>query len=236
MRQLSRATGRAAPSWRVDVSQTSLGNLNIKTSNQMPGLARAPELIAQHLVGIRPALESTGRRLEGFLTATSPLPELDSAWCNAAYWYHEALAETLDTVAVAKLETAIEVLFRAENMSKSKRRLLDSFDAMFGLAPGDFLDPGKTVSVEQIVIAITTARSRVLHGTWPTLHSDLPTQTGRLTARYADVEALARTLLLHFSIYLDSYQQAGNTDDNTEAFIAWMKAGRLSVAAPAPTP
>jgi hypothetical protein len=80
----------------------------------------------------------------------------------------------LDTVAVAKLETAIEVLFRAESMSGSKRRLLESFDAIFGLGSKDFLDAAKTVTVEEFVQAITTARSRILHGTWPTLHSDLP--------------------------------------------------------------
>jgi hypothetical protein len=236
MRQLARATGRAAPIWRVDISQTSHGDLSTNSSNQMPALARAPELITRHLAAVRPAFDSMGRRLEGYLTAASPLPELNGAWCNAAYWYHEALAETLDTVAVAKLETAIEVLFRAESMSGSKRRLLDSFDAMFGLAPNDFLDSAKTVSVEQIVLAITTARSRILHGTWPTLHSDLPQQSGRLTARYGDVEALARMLLLNFSLQLDAYQAAGKTDDTTEAFRSWMKAERLAQALTATTP
>lgn len=230
MRQLARATGRAAPIWRVDVSQTAQGDLSTESRNQMPAVARSPDFIANHLAGVKLTLDSMGRRLEGYLTAVSPLPELNAAWCNAAYWYHEALAETLDTVAVAKLETAIEVLFRAENMSGSKRRLLESFDAIFGLGRNDYLDAAKTVSVEQIVIAITTARSRILHGTWPTLHDDLPTQSGRLTARYGDVEVLARMLLLNFSLQLDAYQSAGQTGDTTEAFLSWIKAERLEAS------
>lgn len=227
MRQLARATGRAAPVWRVDVLQTSPDSHSTNSTNQMPALARGPDLIANHLASAKPAFESMGRRLDGYLTAASPLPELNAAWCNAAYWYHEALAETLDTVAVAKLETAIEVLFRAENMSGSKRRLLESFDAIFGLGRNDYLDTAKTVSVEQIVVAITTARSRILHGTWPTLHNDLPTQPGRLTTNYRDVETLARMLLLNFSMQLDAYQSDGQTDDSTEAFMSWIKAQRL---------
>ena len=56
-----------------------------------------------------------GRRLSAYLEATSVVPDLDEAWCNVMYWFHEAMAECLDTVAVAKLETSIEVLFRAED-------------------------------------------------------------------------------------------------------------------------
>ena len=231
MRRLARATGRAAPIWRVDVSQVAAGGLSVSSGNRMPALARSPDLIENHLAGLKPVFESFGRRIEGYVAAGSPLPELNSAWCNGAYWYHEALAETLDTVAVAKLETAIEVLFRAASMSRSKQRLLDSFDAMFGLGPKDFVNGAKTVTVDQFVFAITTARSRILHGTWPTLHNDLPSQPGRLTTSYRDVEQLTRTLLLTYSIQLDSYQSDGQTDDTTEAFIAWIKAERLRAPA-----
>lgn len=231
MRGLARATGRAAPVWRADLSKVSGGGLSIGTSNRVPALARTLELIVQHLGSVTPVLESMGRRLAAYLAATSPLPDLDEAWCNAAYWYHEALAESLDTVAVAKLETAIEVLFRAESMSGSKQRLLDSFDAIFGLKGSDLINPPSTVTVEQLVVAITTARSRVLHGTWPTLHNDLPTAKGKPAVSYADVEFLARMLLLQFSVQMDAYQDAGKTEDTTEALVAWMKAERLAQTA-----
>ncbi len=228
MRGLARATGRARPVWRADISRVFGGGLNTGTRNLVPALARSPDLIVAHLSSVRPLLESMGRRLAAYLAATSPLPDLDEAWCNAAYWYHEALAESLDTVAVAKLETAIEVLFRAESMSGSKQRLLDSFDAIFALKGTDLVNPPSSVTVEQLVVAITTARSRVLHGTWPTLHNDLPTAKGKPAVSYADVEFLTRMLLVQFSVQLDAYQKAGNTEDTTEALIAWIKTERVA--------
>jgi len=237
MRGLVRATGRAAPVWRVDLSKVEGSGFNIASSNRVPALARAPELIALHLASAKPLLESMGRRLTAYLAATSQLPDLDEAWCDAAYWYHEALAESLDTVAVAKLETAIEVLFHAESMSGSKQRLLESFDAMFGLKGSDLVNPPSTVSVEQLVTAITTARSRVLHGTWPTLHTDLPTAKGKPAVTYGDVEFLTRMLLLQFSVHMDAYEAAGRSDDTTDALVAWIKAERLARAArPPPNP
>ncbi|WP_035227245.1 hypothetical protein [Agrobacterium tumefaciens] len=228
MRGIARATARAAPVWRADVARTEDGRMSISSGNTIPALARSQELIAEHMEAASPFLQSMGRRLAAYLSATSPLPELDEAWCNAAYWYHEALAEHLDTVAVAKLETAIEVLFRAESMSGSKQRLLSSFDAIFGLKASDAISPQNSATVEQLVIAITTARSRIFHGTWPTLHTDLPSAKGKPPTSYADVETLARLLLLNFSLQLDAYQQAGETVDSTDAFLAWIKAQRTT--------
>ena len=68
-------------------------------------------------------IRSVGRRLDAYVHGGSKLPKLAQAWCDAAYWLHEGLAETLASIAVAKLETAIEVLLGAESSSKSERRL-----------------------------------------------------------------------------------------------------------------
>ncbi|WP_224705158.1 hypothetical protein [Devosia aquimaris] len=238
MRTIARASARATPVWRVDISRTEGGGFSEGTRIQAPALARSLELIEHHIREAEPSLRSMGQRLAAFLDASSPVPDLDEAWCNAAYWYHKALAETLDTVAVAKLETAIEALFRAENMSGSKRRLHESFDVFFGLSRTDTITPNSSVTVEQFAEAITTARSRVLHGTWPTLQFDLPANKSSQAVSYSDVELLTRVLLLCFSIQLDAYIATGNPIDTTDAFFAWIKAERsakpASVAA-APT-
>ena len=134
-------------------------------------------------------------------------------------------------MAVAKLETAIEVLFRAENMSGSKRRLHESFDVFFGLNRTDKIAPNSSVTVEQLTEAITTARSRVLHGTWPTLQFDLPANKSSQVVSYGDVEFLTRNLLLCFSVQLDAYIAAGNPTDTTDAFFAWIKAERAAQTA-----
>jgi hypothetical protein len=81
--------------------------------------------------------------------ATSPVAGLDEAWCNTTYWYHEALGEILDTIVVAQLETAIEVRFRAESISGRKRRLLGSFEAIFGMMEGDFINQSSKITVGQ---------------------------------------------------------------------------------------
>jgi hypothetical protein len=235
LRGVARATARAAPVWRADVWIED-GALGQKTSNREPARAISPELFAQILPRIAPMLAVMGQRLTSYLGATSPVPDLDEAWCNAAYWYHEALAEPLDTVAVAKLETAIEVLFRSENMEGSKKRIVSSFDAILGLSEADLI-PGSTVSVRQFALAITTARSRVVHGTWPTLHTDLPGYKGQQPISYSDVETLARVLLLEFAHHIGAYIQARETDESTDALLTWIKAQRLSSsAASSPTP
>jgi hypothetical protein len=234
LRGIARATARAAPVWRVEIWKGADGTLRQSSSNREPARVVAPDAFVYGLTQIRPLIDSMERRLSSYLEATSTLPELDEAWCNAAYWYHEALAETLETVAIAKLETAIEVLFRSESMSGSKRRLLDSFDAIFGLKENDPIAPGSTVTAGQLTTAITTARSRVLHGTWPTLHTDLPSAKGHAPATYADVELLARILLVQFSIYIDAYLQAGNAIDGTNDLIAWIKVQRTHTSSQSP--
>jgi hypothetical protein len=235
LRAITRASARAAPVWRVDVSRTEGGGFSEGMQNLMPVLALSPELVELYIKKVEPSLHSMGQRLGAFLDASSPFPDLDEAWCNAAYWYHEALAEPLDTVAIAKLETAIEVLFRSENMSGSKRRLHESFEVFFGLKRTDKIPPNNLMTVEQLAEAITTARSRVLHGTWPTLHFDLPANKSNQTVSYGDVEYVTRTLLLSFSLQLDAYIAAESPIDTTDAFFAWVKAQRADQSVSAAT-
>jgi hypothetical protein len=69
--------------------------------------------------------------VRSFTSGTFRLPLLEQAWCDAAYWLHEALAEQIDAIAIAKLETALEVLLRAENNSGSNQRLLAILKTFF---------------------------------------------------------------------------------------------------------
>ena len=225
MRVLSRATARVAPIHPVRASRIGDGPFSMELSNRQPGLARAPGLISAHLRAAQPVLDVMGRRLTAYVHAVDAFPILNEAWCNAAYWYHEALAEPLDTIAVAKLETAIEVLMRAESMKGSKRRLLEAFDAFFGLSADDpVIENGPTVS--EIITGITTARSRVLHGTWPTIHTDLPDAKGAPAITFGIVEEVARLLLLFSAQHLDVYGKDGQSADDTAAFLTWIKSTR----------
>ena len=63
---------------------------------------------------IRPRLVFTavGNVVRSFASGSFRLPVLERAWCDAAYWLHQALAESIDAIAIAKLETSLEVLLR----------------------------------------------------------------------------------------------------------------------------
>lgn len=225
IRNIARATARVPALWRVDVRMHS-GQIRQGTSNRTPALAIAPELFA-HVISneISQQLAMMGRRLTEYLGTTSTVPLLDEAWCNAAYWFHEACAEPLDTVAVVKLETAIEVLFRAEDMRGSKSRLKHSFNAIFGLAEED-LFPGSGLTVEQFILNITTARSRVVHGTWPTIHTDLPGYKKQPPVSRGAVEMVASRLLIEVAHHIDAYVRAGETADDTDSLLSWIKSQR----------
>lgn len=226
LRQIARATARSSPLWRAQAWKPSDGRIRERVINQEPARTISQDLFAAGIFSARDALESMGRRLASYTDSVSLLPALDEAWCNATYWYHEALAEHLETVAIAKLETSIEVLFRSESMSGSRKRMLESLDAVFGIGEHDPISSRTNVTARQFVAAIVTARSRVLHGTWPTLGTDLPGEDGQLQITYADVEPLARNLLVSFSRFLDSYQTLDSPADTTEALMRWVKERR----------
>jgi hypothetical protein len=77
-------------------------------------------------------LQSIGHRVASFIKGANNAAGLEQAWCDSAYWFHEGLAEPLDAIAVPKLETAIEVLFRSANLTGSERRVLNAIRAFYG--------------------------------------------------------------------------------------------------------
>ncbi|MCF8883419.1 hypothetical protein L5849_11980 [Erythrobacter sp. SN021] len=221
-RQASRCTARSAPAWRVDVVLTSDGGGAGGRSNNQPGLGVAPEGLGTILAAQDRELQSMGSRLAGYLDGSSMLPGLDETWCNAAYWYHEAIAEPLETVAIAKLETAIEVLFRSVSSSGSNKRLTDALEIFFGLQKDDLLPNGQMTAAD-FAAAIVTARSRVLHGTWQTLIPDLPEGKGGKTVSLRAAEQFARLLLVKFSLGLDQYGGSAAPVDQVEPFLDWLR-------------
>ncbi|MAQ30663.1 MAG: hypothetical protein CL950_11980 [Erythrobacter sp.] len=221
-RQVSRCTARTAPAWRIDVVLTSDGGGAGGRSNNQPGRGVAPDGLGTILAAQDRELQSMGGRLAGYLDGSSELPSLDETWCNAAYWYHEAIAEPLETVAIAKLETAIEVLFRSVSSSGSNKRLTDSLEIFFGLQKDDLLPNGEMTAAE-FAAAIVTARSRVLHGTWQTLIPDLPVGKGGKTISLRAAEQFARLLLVEFSLGLDHYGGSADPIDEVEPFLDWFR-------------
>ncbi|MGO7910623.1 hypothetical protein ACC702_03470 [Rhizobium ruizarguesonis] len=234
IRNISRATAAAPAIWRADV--TSNGSWPTQAvSNFEPARLIDPLLFADVITKkIAEPLEMMGQLLDDYLGTASNLPRLTESWCNGVYWFHRALAEDLDTVAVFMLETAIEVLLRAEDMARSKSRIKASFETFFNLAGSDIF-PGHTLTVDQFILNVTTARSRVAHGTWPTLQYDLPGYKKQKPLERATLEGVALQLFIVFAAWLAEYGKAGETGDETDAFLIWIKSHSAGAASQAPT-
>lgn len=213
-RYMARITGRTLPPTVGSVYLVeSVQRTGIR--NYYPGHGVAPEAFEQFLAKHAAILESVGRRVAHFIRQDAKLLKLERAWCDAAYWFHEGLAEPQATIAVAKLETSIEVLFGAGSGNLSKQRLCQAIGAFYGLGPKDALptDPSKTV--EKYVTEIVKARSRVLHGTFSTLAENVE-------AIRADIELLNFDMLWQMSTALDQYAATSAPNDNAGALLDWI--------------
>jgi hypothetical protein len=119
-------------------------------------------------------MTSVGNRLRSFTTGSFRLPKLEQAWCDAAYWLHQGLGEPLDSIAVTKLETAIEVLLHAESSSGSEKRIIAAMETFYGLKPDDPVTPFSEITAKasprdlfEIAPAFFTERGRRLTCGWP---------------------------------------------------------------------
>nr|WP_137831771.1 hypothetical protein [Methylobacterium sp. L1A1] len=222
-RRFARTTGRMRPPRRYDVMRNRNG-FSSHGAWTAAGFAIHHTEFDDHIRRAPDQLASMGRRLSAYLSGTGTTPSLDEAWCSAAYWYHEALAEPLSTIATMKLETAIEVLFRAESSTRSRQRIRDGINGFYRLGPQDSINPQSQVTVDQLATAIVRARSQVLHGTWPTLGSELPGSLGGMPLNFMDVEHLARLFLQDATERLDAYTAAGETRDDVDSFLEWVSA------------
>jgi hypothetical protein len=158
-------------------------------------------------------LDAIGRRIAAYIGGTAVLPKLEQAWADAAYWFHDGLGEPLDTIAAAKLETAIEVLTGGEHMSGSERRLLRAIKAFHGVGPDQLLSSQSDLTVKQFVKRFVEHRSRILHGNWSTLNTHLGDNRPYLTL-------LAQSLLTHYAVELDAYATAPRALDKMDEFLA----------------
>ncbi len=218
-REVSRLTARTIP--RIIESFNKIGDhLAIGWARCDPFIGYSLEYFDNLLIENRNILDSVGRRINSFATNESILPKLEQAWCDAAYWFHEGVSEKLDTIAITKMEAAIEVLLFAESSQGSKDRLLKAFQAIYGLDGKQPLRQNDSRTVIEFINSIVTARSRILHGTWSTL-THRPSTRDEHQHR-EEVEMLARNLLIHFTLQLDEYKNIENPEDNFKKFLEWI--------------
>lgn len=213
--QMRRLTGRTGPVWRADLEVKDEVITGSITNNQ-PGKTLPSEVFNQLVLEGKEILESVGRRIDAFVSC-EPMSEPDQAWCDSAYWFHEALAEPLDSIAIAKYETALEILFHATNTKGSEDRIKEAFHAFFGLRDSDVL-PDSGITVHAFVKNLVGFRSKVLHGTQSTL-------SHYSVADRQQIAGWAFLFLRLFSLCLDACKlSAPEQSLSVRAFMGWLAA------------
>lgn len=217
-RNMARITGRTSPPFVGSVYRAGSrthGGMHWRIPGHGLSGGAFDEIVSKEVDIVR----SVGRRVDAYTRGGSNLPKLEQAWCDAAYWFHEGLAETFDLIAVAKLETAIEVLLGAESSSNGEKRLCEALHAFHGVSENDPIATDPSATIRQYVKEIVGPRSRFLHGTWSTLGENAE-------ATRADAEALSWGLLRLSSLALDRYGTSKSPADSATAFLDWINAER----------
>lgn len=230
-RDMARLTGRTMPSWIGSVTKVN-GQARFGSQRRDPGFGFSAGAFDQFISKAASVLRSVGSRVRAYVTDNAALTKLNQSWSDAAYWFHEGLAEPLDTIAITKFETAIEVLFSAGSSKQSSNRLYQAFSSFYGLSPDSPYPPGTSRKVKDLVKAIVESRSRILHGTLSTLTAD-SLATDEHGGRKL-IELLSMDLLLSFSLRLDEYASQGETKDDIASFLQFISLRREAESAAQP--
>ena len=218
-RTMTQLDARRGTSRKVTLSEADGYHWSSWTRKE-PGLAIGAGTLPDILQKAAPIFTAVGNVVRSFASGSFRLPKLERAWCDAAYWLHQALAKSIDTIAIAKLETALEVLLRAESTRGSQQRILEILSAFFDLGPDDPIAPGSLLSAQQIAKNVVTDRSRILHGTWSTLNARGIDQAG--------MEGFVVSVLRTAVIELEAYAHSAGPVDDIDAFLSWVRQRKMA--------
>jgi hypothetical protein len=185
-------------------------------SNVQAGMAIGTGTLADQLQNTAPVIAAVGRLVKSFATGQYRLPKLEQAWCDAAYWLHEALAENIDSISAVKLETALEVLMWAGSTSGSQARLEAILAAFYGLNPDDPIRSESSMTAKQFAKRIVSDRSQILHGTRSTLN-------WRSAMNRSGDEGFVIEVVRRTAIELEAYASSPSPKDDLDAFLVWVR-------------
>lgn len=222
-RGMSRLDARRGTSEKRTLSEAG-GYHSAGWTRKEPGLAIGAGTLPDIMKKAESLFIAVGNVVRSFALGSFRLPIIEQAWCDAAYWFHQAMSESIDTIAVAKLETAVEVLFQAESSMGSQQRMLEILNAFFEVGPEDPIAPGSTQSAKQFARNVVRDRSRILHGTWSTLNARGIDRAG--------MEGFVVTVLRTAVIELEAYAHSDGVADDTGQFLTWVYQRKLASARP----
>jgi len=211
---ISRLYARRHPVKKITVIQAN-GSFSTSSSNLHPSLSVGPSLLEDLLAQGAKLVTSSGKRIEKYLNGEKDLPLLETAWCDSAYWFHQALAEPMDALAVTKLVASYEILFRATSSSKINTLSPKIVKTFFNLKMDQELFQNPSIKAQAFVDDVIENRSRVLHGDWSTL-----TMGHRDNRQHATL--FMKVLLVEYSLALDDYYSETGKLDRIDAFLDWI--------------
>ena len=218
-RTMARLGARRGTSQKRTLSEAE-GHHSAGWTRKEPGLAISQGTLPDILQKAAPIFTAVGNVVRSFASGSFRLPVLERAWCDAAYWLYQALAESIDTIAIAKLETALEVLLRAESSRGSEQRILEILSAFFELGLDDPIAPGSLLNSRQFARNVVRDRSRILHGTWSTLNARGIDRLG--------MEGFVVIVLRRAAIELEAYIYSVSPVDDIEKFLSWVRQRKLT--------
>jgi hypothetical protein len=130
------------------------------------GLGISGETLETVIAGGRQVLDAVGNRISAYVTGSCLLPQLEQAWCDGAFWFHEAISKPLDTVAVPKRGIAMEVLLRGGSAKVSKNRMVSALLAFLNLGMDDLITPTAIITVRQFADNVHEVSARLRHSNW----------------------------------------------------------------------
>ena len=217
-RTMSRLDARRGTSKKHTLSESE-GHHRVGWARKEPGMAIGQGTLPHILQKAASILLAVGNVVNSFAIGSYRLPVIERAWCDAAYWYHQALAESIDTIAIAKLETALEVFSRAGNAKGSQQRMIQILNGFFDLAPNDPISRGSLMSASQFARNVVRDRSRILHGTWSTLHARGLDREG--------MEGFVTSVLRMAVTELDAYARSTDPIDDINKFLCWVRLRKM---------
>lgn len=212
-RSMTRLDARRGPPQKRTLSEAE-GIYYASWTRLEPGMVLGSGTLPFVLVKAAPIFTAVGNAVSSFASGVFRLPKLEGAWCDAAYWLHEALVETIDAIAIAKLETALEVLVCAGNSAGSERRITQILRAFFSLKPEDPIYAGSLLTARKFAANLVRDRSRILHGTWSTLNTRSINRNG--------MERFVINVLRKAILELEIYAQGTGRVDAIEDFLDWV--------------
>ncbi|WP_143325838.1 hypothetical protein [Paraburkholderia ribeironis] len=212
-RTMARLGARRGTSQKRTLSEAN-GYFSSGWARKEPGMTIGQGTLPEIMRQAAPIFTAVGNVVRSFATGSLRLAVLEQAWCDAAYWFHQGLTESIDSIAITKLETALEVLVRAESSKGSERRMFEILGAFFGLEPDDPIAPGSTLTARQFARNVVRDRSRILHGTWSTLNMRGIDRAG--------MEGFVSTVLRTAVIELEAYTHLAQRPDDIDHFLDWV--------------